>query len=187
MSQSSQIPLFVRDMFIDIATKTNAKLVLDGFAHGPVYFDDGHPLEIVNRLQEKLKIDAEREKRFPLIMLFHDIKQTRNSNVFYGDIAPNLAFASLTSPNYSTAERYANNFEPILSPIYWEFFRQLGKSGYFHNALAQVNHDRIDRVFWGKTGLYGNTGNQFNDYLDCIEVSIPKLTVKQQFCKPFKS
>lgn len=191
MSQSNQSPLFLRDMIADVADKTNTALMASAIwvasVNQPVYFMDGHPLEIVARLQQKLKDDVEKLKRFPLIMLLHDIPVLRNSNVFHGDATLNIVIANTTQPAYNTPERYTHNFRPVLYPIYNELLRQLGKSTYFVNALAKVDHTQIDRVYWGKTGLYGNSGNTFNDYLDAIEMQGTKITVKQQHCKPLKN
>lgn len=188
MSQSEQQPLYVHDMIGTVAAAVDTTLFGTGnpaFPH--VYYAHGHPREIVNDLQAKLRDDNLKDKRLPLIMLFHDYEVLRNSNVYYGTANLNIAIAALTQQNWSTAERYVNTFKPILEPIYFELLRQLGKSTYFVNALAMVEHTKIDRVFWGRTGIYGNEGNTFNDYLDCIELKGTKLTVKQQHCKPFKS
>ena len=195
MSQLNMTPVYVSDMIGEAAVKVDAALfgtevkndagaVIGTFPH--VYYMHGHPLEIVNILQEKLKLDDEKLERFPLIMLFHDFEIVRNSNVMYGDANLNMAIAALTQPNLTTPERYEQTFRPYLMPIYVELLKQIGASTYFVNALAQINHTRIDRVYWGRTGLYGNVGNQFNDFLDCIEIKGAKLTVKNQHCKPFK-
>lgn len=186
MSQMNQQPVYVTDMIGEAAAAVDTALFVPGvFPH--VNFIHGHPLEIIADLQEKLQIDAIKAERFPLIMLFHDFEIVRDSNVMYGTATVNMAVATLTQPNYTSEQRYANTFKPILYPIYYELLKQIGKSGYFSNAMALVNHTQIDRVYWGRTGLYGNVGNQFNDYLDCIEMRGMRLTVKNPNCKPFKS
>lgn len=183
MSQLNQNQVIVRDLIEAVAGATNVALQAAGFAQ-TVYFMDGHPREIVARLQAKLKHDTQKLERFPLIMLFHDIPVVRTSNVYWGDVTLNMGIANLTKPEYNTPERYDHNIRPVLDPIYYEFLKQLGLSGKFVNAMAKVDHTRFDRVFWGKTGLYGNEGNQFNDYLDCIEINGAKLTIKNPICKP---
>ncbi len=184
--QVPQQPVFISDMIGEAVTAVDAALFnAPDFPH--VYYDHGHPLEIVNRLQAKLKDESQRLERFPLVMLFHDFTVQRNSQEFFGRATLNMAIAALTRKEYSTEERYTNTFKPILYPIYYQLLHQLGRSTYFHNAQAMVEHTLIDRVAWGRTGLYGNTGNQFDDYLDCLEIQGLQLTVKNKHCKPFKN
>jgi len=187
--QIPQQPVFLADMIGTVVTAVDAALYNAGptnaFPH--VYYMHGHPQEIVNRLQQKLALETEREKRFPLVMLFHDFEIVRRSGQYFGTATVNMAIAQMTNKDYNTPERYTNTFKPILYPIYYELLKQLGLSANFVNAQAILEHTLIDRVYWGRTGLYGNTANQFDDYLDCIEVRGLGLTIKNPHCKPFKS
>lgn len=187
--QVPQQPVYLSDMMGNVVTAVDQALYQPGptppaFPH--VYYMHGHPAEIVARLQQKLKIDSEKLKRFPLIMLLHDFEILRNSPTQYGTAAVNVIIAALTQPELNSEERYTKTFKPILYPIYNQLLHQLGRSTYFNNAQAMVKHTQIDRLYWGRTGLYGNQANMFNDYLDAIELRGLELTIKNQHCKPFK-
>ena len=45
-----------------------------------------------------------------------------------------------------------------------------------------IEHTKIDRLFWGKEGLYANEGNIFEDFLDCIEIRDLELNVYSKIC-----
>jgi len=51
--------------------------------------------------------------------------------------------------------------------------------GWFKEVgFGLVPHDKIDRLFWGRSGLYGNEGNIFNDHLDAIEIQNLSLSLR---------
>jgi len=41
---------------------------------------------------------------------------------------------------------------------------------YYGTQKRSVEHTPINRLYWGKNGLYGNTGNVFSYYIDAIEI-----------------
>lgn len=153
-------------------------------------FLHGHPLEIVQVLQERLNSPDHKDSRFPLIALFRDFKITKGKKTeadIVGDASLNMIIAMQTDPLYRADQREALVFKPILYPIYNELLRQIKLSAHYSVNYAGIDHDQTDRYYWGRTGLYGNTGNTFNDYLDAIEIENMKLKVKSIHCKPFKS
>ena len=110
-----------------------------------VFYEHGHAKEIVNTLSKKSKGTAQYTK-FPLIALFQDIEETKNSG--YVEASLNIIIANATRPEYRAAERYTNNFEPILYPLLNEFEQALRASKYV--SYVDNNYNKTDRLYWGK-------------------------------------
>jgi hypothetical protein len=45
------------------------------------------------------------------------------------------------------------------------------------DRLDLFEHQKYDRLYWGKQGLYGNSGNIFNDFIDAIEINELKFEI----------
>ena len=143
----------------------------------------GHPLELKNKLREKSDSSLRKEK-FPVVMLFADVKKS-SSTVRGGffDVELEMIIAMSTEANYDTSKRIATNFVPILRPIHKELVRQIFKSGYFwvqsERQLLSIAPG-IERLYWGKEGIQGNTQNEFEDYIDAIHIKGLRLTQTKQ-------
>ncbi len=138
-----------------------------------VFYEHGHPREIVNTLSKKSRGVAQYEK-FPLIALFQDIDEVKTSVTTEASL--NIIIANSTRPEYKASDRYINNFEPVLYPLLMQFEAAIRASKLV--TYVDTEYDKIDRLYWGKNGLYGNEGNIFNDYIDAIEINNLKLRFK---------
>ena len=166
----------IYDMFTSIVAHTATK---SGIA---VSYQYGHPIEIIENLQEMSLNLTQSAAKYPLIALFTDVSETKGeADGVDMSVKLHLIIATLTLNSYKSPERLTLNFTPVLYPLYEQLLKSIASSGYFLNPNAEkIEHEKVDRFFWGKNGLYLNTGNVFNDYVDCIEVSNLKLTVKKQ-------
>jgi len=178
-------PILIPRLFTKIVERTSLKLVnslrdVDEAITG-IHYIYGHPLEVLNTLM-LMSGDADlRFKKYPLITLFLDIKET-SSPGFYSEADLHFLIITGTNPNYTAPQREDFSFTPILHPIYGEFIEQIRKSGLFSfEGSTPKPYERFDRLFWGKEGLYGVEGNIFNDNIDAIEFKI-RLKVKTQNC-----
>ncbi len=142
----------------------------------------GHPLELIATLQEKQKSPTSKMNIYPLVMLFTDIPEHwGNPGGYYADVTLQMVIAYSSKPDLKAADRLTKNFLPILLPIYQELMKQIVASGYFVTQNQKgLKHIKLDRYYWGKTGLYGNTANQFNDFLDAIEIKDLQLKLTNQ-------
>lgn len=155
-----------------VVTKTAAKL------NKTIYYMYGHPIEIQNNLVELTRSPKSKDKKFPLVILFTDIKIQRNKpSGFYGSAKLQMVVANITKPEYKAPERLANNFKTVLHPIKDEFIKQLQLHKQF-SFDGEVLFDDIDRYYWGKSA------NTFNDYLDCIELQDIEVIIKNKNCSP---
>ena len=154
-----------------------------------VHYQHGHPLEIVKSLQEMTKAQVKSDLKYPLIALFQDF--TEEKGIRY-DIESRCKFtlilATITQPEYKAAERYTINFDAILQPLYELLIPSIVRSGYFDQSSTEIppKHKKTDRLYWGKSGLYGDTGNMFGDAIDAIEINDLELDVMKQPCVPSK-
>jgi hypothetical protein len=147
-----------------------------GYPVDSPYYMYGHPLEIVNLLSTKEKSGTLKFKKYPLIALFQDFEEQKGSNQsINSDVNLNIVIAVNTLREYTSEQRYTATFKTVLYPIYNLLITKLKASNYF--AAGTIPHTKIDRVFWGKTGLYGNDSNIFNDYIDAIEIQNLQLSV----------
>lgn len=172
-------------MNVDIVEEVQAVVDKTRSAMGKdfeLYYMYGHPVEIVTRLQEVTNSPKSKAKKFPLIVLFTDIEVSRNQPVgMFGNARLNLIIATLTVPTYTAPQRLENNFKPILQPIKEQFINQMERHRQF-TYPQEITYTETERYYWGKAGLYGNTANMFNDYIDCIEINNLSLNIKNKIC-----
>lgn len=152
-----------------------------------LHYEHGHPQEIVGTLAEMSQTQAFQAKKYPLVALFQDFPEPVSGKP--GELAKarvTVVITTQTQPGLKAAERYAVNFKSILYPIYKELMWQLANSAYFFHSTVP-RHDKIDRPFWGKEGLYGNIASVATDELDCIELRNLELTIPPAACHRTKA
>lgn len=145
----------------------------------------GHPLEITNILSSWGKDDTKKFSRFPLICLYQDFEETKGENQMINSLVSlKVVIITNTEKDYNSIERYTNTFKTVLYPLYNLFMDKLAHSGMINNSdPALIPHKKIDRLYWGKFNLYGNTGSMFNDYIDAIELQNLELEILNNFKK----
>lgn len=177
----------VVDTFREIVARVNTalagKLPDLSPSTGVIQYMHGHPLEIISRLQQKDKMAAGRFEKYPVIALFQDFPEDSvATNIGIDEEATlHLIIAKGTKPDYVAEERYEHNFVPFLYPIYEELMVQIVAEKQFNvYSVNRLPRQKWDRLFWGRAGLYGNEGNIFNDYLDCIEIKNLKIKIAKR-------
>ena len=136
----------------------------------------GHGAEIVNTFSEITKNASYKKEQFPAICLIQDFPEAvKKSDGYECEASLNIVILTDSKQKYKAADRYANTFKPILYPLYDLFIDRLRNSTEI--APDYPEHTKTDRLFWGKSGLYGNSGNIFNDYIDAIELENLKVKI----------
>jgi len=173
-------PVYIVDEIGAIVSATDAVTFAAIGKH--INYMYGHYLEIISRLQQMTSSPdvADRSSKFPLIALFQDFPEERDRSAgVYASVSLNMIIAMDTLPEYISSQRYGITFKPILYPIYTEFLNQIAnpkRKNVFIEDCELISHTKIDRVFFGKEGMYGGSANMFNDYLDCIEIKNLRLS-----------
>ncbi|MHB9057113.1 MAG: hypothetical protein ACYC2P_13365 [Paludibacteraceae bacterium] len=148
-----------------------------------VHYQYGHPIEIIETLKQMDEAKAYKFSRYPFVGLFQDFPEDVGEVGFNGEVTLHMIIARFTTPTYKAAQRYEFNFKPVLYPIYFELLKQLNFSKAFQSYTeSTIQHTKIDRLYWGREGLYKNEGNIFNDFLDCIEIRNLKLKTYLKIC-----
>ena len=147
------------------------ELIRDIVEEMEVNFYHGHPLEIINLLQAGTRDEQEKGSLYPAICLFQDFPETHQADTLSREATLNIVLITDTDPTFEAPQRYENTFKPILIPLYEEFRKQLERSFQIKGDYKYTEH-----LYWGKSGLYGNVNNIFNDFVDAIELE--NLTIK---------
>lgn len=179
---------YIVDVFREIVGKVSAKLTpqLKGYDEliTGVHYEHGHPMEVIETLNQKDASETYQFDKYPLIALFQDFPERVSDNTgIQSEATLHLIIARATKADFKAAERYDYNFRPVLYPVYEELLYQIHR----HPAIiskgpALIRHTKYDRLYWGRQGLYGNEGNIFNDRIDCIEIRDLQLKFNQKIC-----
>lgn len=174
MSAPYWIDVF-EDIVADVRADTDKPGTLD--TDEPFYMH-GHPLEIINTLAQKDKHKTHKYNKYPIIALFQDFTETMGeTQTVQSTTELNIVIATQTQSDWKASERYTNTFKTVLYPLYNLLLKHIDSSGWFAISPGLIPHDKIDRLFWGRSGLYGNEGNIFSDHLDAIEIQNLSLSM----------
>jgi len=136
------------------------------------FYDYGVPNEIVNKLKQK----SDAATKYPLIWFMVDGSVKYEVGRFYTKCKITIIICNETSKNFTAAERYETNFIPILRPLYEGLMAKFENSRLVRSSDGYP-HNYYENLFWGKDGLYGHTGNIFDDMLDAIIIENLEFTL----------
>lgn len=178
----SQTTTYIVDLFDELARLTAVKSGIG------LYYQYGDPLEIVDTIKEMAKSRKVSGRRFPLLALFMDFDEAKGERPdVQSSVSLHVVIATSTKPLLLAKQRYEETFRSRLYPLYDAFIYSIQNCGYFVNVQELVPHTKTDRMKWGKSGLYEKPENQFQDYIDAIEITNLKLLTKQNICIPTNS
>ena len=158
------VPYIIKDIVETLRNEYTEEKILP-------YFDFGTTVEVVNRLKIKSDSAEYSDKRYPLIWYLIDgsVKETvgdiRSNNRLAKDVT--IIICNQTTREFTATERYENNFIPVLRPIYDALMYHMKASRMVRSSNG-YEHEYYENLFWGNEGLYGATGNIFDDMLDAI-------------------
>jgi len=149
-----------------------------------IHYEHGHPLEIIDTLIAMSKNQTISALKYPLVALFQDYEEDQGAKIgVVSSVKFHLIAAIFTDSRWKAAERMTKNFTPTLYPVYGHLMKAIAQSGYFvEGSIETIKRTKIDRMYWGKSGLYGSDGNVFSDCIDAIEITNLQLSVKNLIC-----
>lgn len=125
------------------------------------------PTEFVEVLKEMAKKDKFAPYPFVFVnsqTVSYDRTNKNLTTISVGE----LVIATITKPNYKSAERDFKTFKPILLPYMEAFFDRITNG---QGLVLQSYGETRLHYFYGKEGVYGSEGNLFNDSVDAIQIN----------------
>ena len=156
----------------------NLRAIYDPDRNNYPYFEYGTYLELVKQLEIK---DKNQLESYPLVWLVWEANENNEKEIFdeMYSISPRVFIVSPTEPDYSSAERFTNNFEAILNPIFQEFIYQV--QYHVNIDFAESNpFTKTDHLLWGESLGFAKDKNVLNCPVDAIEVKFNELLVCQR-------
>lgn len=138
----------------------------------------GHPREIANILQEFTNSPEYKNKKYPLVFLYEDIKEKlrKSMNGITTSFKAKIAICTLSKSTLRANERLEQNFKPILLPIFEELINQISLSAPFNRpTMDDMEIIKWNRYYWGSALADQNI---FNDYIDAVEIESISLNLK---------
>jgi hypothetical protein len=113
--------------------------------------------------------------KFPSFLNFLPVEQRVSS--LDRTLTYNVAIAASTNSKWTSDQRERLVFDTLLRPIYEEFIRQIGLSGWFQYSAGDPAHSMFECY---TTGEYsGRILNQYSEYIDAIEIRGLQLPLKK--------
>ena len=169
----------VPQIFEEIVNEVSANLSSDADLQIPyVKFRHGTWLDILNELtiDSAHPNDAIKNEKYPLVCLIHQFDEKYTSNEV-DDIDVTLVIVCNSTATKTTADRYSDNFLPILYPIYQELKQVIADSYHFLGYNSKFSHSKRDLIHAGQESADGNTAYKLPDVLDGILMGNIKLKV----------
>lgn len=166
----------ISDIFKDVVADVQTAVLTDLQAFDPlitgVHFEHGHYLEIAKIIQQLSLGTTSKFNKWPLVGLFRDFKE-KNSLGVYSDISATLIIAKGSTPNWTSDQREANSFIPVLYPILNALFEAMDNDSRFNfQSIEELEFTKTDHYYWGSQTLLDKTPNIFNEYTDSIELNL---------------
>ena len=145
----------------------------------PVY-EFGTYLELTKRTAIKdLNIAAGKlEVKYPLVWLVweaNENQETWTDSAMYS-VSPRIFICTHTSTDYRSEQRYTENFEAILYPI-WELIKQgIGNNNNI-GVFSSKEFTKSDHLYWGESLGMTKDKNILFDTLDAIEIKFDNLEI----------
>jgi hypothetical protein len=123
-----------------------------------------------------------KDATFPLICLIQVFEEKFDADSAYSELTLTLLFCNISEPAWYSEDRYANNYLPILYPMYAEFMQLVNDSPYFvgYNELYP-EHTKIDDLHLPETDA-----NKLPACLDGLWIRNMKLRLDNK-CLPVQS
>jgi hypothetical protein len=149
-----------------------------------VNYQKGHKIELIETLREMSSTRTQEPRRYPCIYLVQDFREDMNPRTgIYCDVSLSLIIMHHTDMNRKVDDRYTKVFVPVLYPLYGAFMQALAKHPLIQQSQSdKIEHNKTDRVYWGRQAVGGNNALALTDYLDAIEISNLNLSFYFKTC-----
>ena len=139
---------------------------------------------VSDRLAEWGKSQKTSPLKFPIVCLYSPYTEDRTRAQH--SVAVDLLIMVNTKRDYTNEEREEHSFRKVLRPIYEELVRQIEKASDLISAPYGVGrcvpHRYTENYRYGRNGVRGSDGKQFGDFIDAIEITDLRITLKNSRC-----
>lgn len=160
------VPTFFREI-VRIVSDNLKYTISDELAGMPIYFKHGSWMEIEKQLMEDTQGRVTRNQKYPLVILIHPVNEKMNKERNASSINCDVLIVTDSEINKSVDDREADNFIPILYPIYSELLQQIQDSTLYMN-YSTLNHTKKDLYHLGQESTNGNIKYKLPDALDGV-------------------
>lgn len=173
MNERRYIVDILRDILAEISTELLPQLQAYEPSIQGVWYEYGHPIEILETLAQKDQAASFVFTKYPLVALFTDIEESKGTLGQYSTATLNLCVIHQTDPNYKAAERTQKTFKPVIHPIVDAIIERIAESQYFNDYDPdQIRRSETDHYYWGTHAVMGGQANFGNDFWDATELRI---------------
>ena len=170
------VPSIIGDIVEQLSVNLEAEL-----GH-KVAYKHGTWKSIQGRIVDESTGTIIKDATFPLICLIQVFEEKFDADSAYSELTLTLLFCNISEPAWYSEDRYANNYLPILYPMYAEFMQLINESPYFvgYNELYP-EHTKIDDLHLPETDA-----NKLPACLDGLWIRNMKLRLDNK-CLPVQS
>lgn len=180
------LPFDVSDIFRAIVATVNDNLVSETSLDIPRVT---YKAETWNELCARLKADSEgdntrKSSRYPMVALIRNYDYSNQRNSTYTDTTLTLVIVTQTTFDKLSEDRQAENYQPILYPIYSELMEQIALCRYFQGPYDPwPTHKAAESFNLSKDN--NNAAVVLPDYCDAIIITGLQLKINQQMVAGF--
>ncbi len=152
--------------------------------HGPcLKYIFGNAQYVKDKLDEYSQSDD--EVKFPLVVLFCPVKESRNSSGYRSKASLNLVLACSSDREWSNEQRLEYSFKNILRPIYDRLLEVLNDTDgrFLINYDGNIPHDYQENFSYGRYGAYTESGEEVSEPIDAINIRSMELIIKNFSCR----
>lgn len=175
----TQLPVSIPALFDTIVSNVRTALLGELGPNREVQFLHGTYNHIRQRIEAKDKSSGNKQLKYPLIALIHSFEEQVVSDSKKVDVSLNFLICTETTNQKYSEDRYKDNYEPILYPIYAEFMEQCKRSGFFAN-YGDYQHTKVDDLHMGEET--GNGAYTLPDVVDGLWIKDLKLRIIPNKC-----
>lgn len=123
--------------------------------------------------------------KFPALVLFCPVQETRNDPDYYSKAKVNLLIACGSQQQWSNEQRKSFSFENVLRPLYRRMLALLAADSRLDFGYASaIKHEYSENYSYGRYGAYvDRSGEAVSEPIDAIDIRNLELKIKPLNCR----
>lgn len=178
------LPLSVRDIFAELVAIVSDNLSTeDDLDIAQVSFKCETWIELIKRIEAEDNSATHRATKYPLIALIRNFDEKYRDDSDRYEVSLTLVIVTPSDPTALSEDREADNYVPILRPIYTELMEQIKEDNRFYGYYYHYPpHTKTESFQLGTDSPQGNKAYLLPDCVDGIIISDLVLQVYPDRC-----